>query len=84
MDAYESIPQGGLDGCSLEAGRTELCSGTDTLSGERGAPKMREVEVLRAYRDGTIERITNPWHFSDNGWICALDHQMEGIHMHFN
>jgi len=67
----------------LRTGRTYLCTGTGSLSGENGVRKMREVEILRAYRDGAITRITNPWHFSDSGWQCSIDHQFEGADIRF-
>ncbi|MBM0104702.1 hypothetical protein JM946_08085 [Steroidobacter sp. S1-65] len=62
----------------LEEGRTHACSGTGILSGETGARKQSDLEILRAYRDGTISKIVNPWYFSDSGWYCGIDHLLEG------
>lgn len=68
----------------LQDGRTDLCSGTGALSGDSGARKLREVEILRAYRNRTLSRITDPWHFLDSGWVCAIDHQLTGASIHFS
>ena len=39
--------------------------------------------MLRAYRDGKSGKL-NPGHFSDNGWQCAIDHQVESVaHIRF-
>lgn len=59
-------------------GRTYQCSGTGALSGESGARKQSELEILRAYREGKLKRIVNPWYFSDSGWYCGIDHLLEG------
>lgn len=67
----------------LSEGRTYLCSGTASLDGKAGVRKMREVEILRAYRDGTIDRITDPWHFTDSESGCVLFHQLDGVSLRF-
>jgi hypothetical protein len=68
----------------LSDGRTYQCSGTGSLSDENGARKLRDVEVLRAYRDGAIPRITDPWYFSDSGWECEIDHHFDGAYLLFS
>lgn len=73
----------------LREGRTSFCSGTLNLSrnddefGEIGFHEFatRQIEVLRAYRDGAIERVTGPWYFIDRGWGCAIEHQFDGAHI---
>lgn len=48
----------------MHDGRTSRCSGTHEL--EAGQADQ-VVETLRAHRDGATNRITDPWHFTDNG-----------------
>lgn len=62
----------------LQDGRASQCSGTGMLSGAAGARKQSDLEILRAYRDGKIKRIVNPWYFSDPGWHCGIEHLLEG------
>ena len=62
----------------LQDGRTYQCSGTGILSGESGARKQSDLEILRAYRDGKIKEIVNPWYFSDPGWSCGIEHLLDG------
>jgi hypothetical protein len=75
----------------LRAGRIEACAGTLNLSrnetiGEPGTPEVgaRQIEVLRAYRDGAIDRVTSPWYFFDRGWECAIEHRLDGAILSFN
>lgn len=75
----------------LREGRTGFCSGTVNLSsndkiGEIGSPEVgaRQIEVLRAYRDGVIDRVTAPWYFIDRGWGCAIEHHFGGAHVRFS
>jgi hypothetical protein len=65
----------------LRDGRTDQCSGTRRLDHEFA---VGEIGILRAYRDGAITRVTNPWHFSDNGWMCTIKHQLRDVSMTFN
>jgi hypothetical protein len=62
----------------LKDGRSDQCSGTGSLSGDSGARRRSDVDILRAYRDGAMSRIIDPWHFSDGGWKCTIDHLLEG------
>jgi len=65
----------------LSDGRTGQCSGTRPLGDEVVAD---EIEVLRAYRDGAITRVTSAWHFADNGSMCTIRHQLPDVSMTFN
>ena len=75
----------------LREGRTYMCSGTLILSrsntlGEIGTSEVgaRRIEVLRAFRDGAIDRVTGPWYFVNRGWSCAVEHLLDGASMSFN
>ena len=75
----------------LRAGRIPACAGILNLSrnetiGEPGTPEFGagQIEVLRAYRDGAIDRVTSPWYFFDRGWECAIEHRLNGAILRFN
>jgi hypothetical protein len=69
----------------LKDGRSYQCSGTGNLSGDSGARRRSDVEILRAYRDGAMSSIIDPWHFWDGGWQCTIDHLLDGgVHASFS